>query len=89
MVEPTWAKCNSNKSLFSFLDKTGLKPSHPSYVGAWWLGMVILGTLSLGLTVPMAMFPKHLRHYYVNRRQQRQNDMEAPAENGLGSHLKG
>ncbi|KAH8035886.1 hypothetical protein HPB51_010638 [Rhipicephalus microplus] len=38
----------------------GLSPSSTVWVGAWWIGFVITGTLSLILCVPIFGFPKRL-----------------------------
>ncbi|CAG2112892.1 unnamed protein product, partial [Medioppia subpectinata] len=33
----------------------------PRYVGAWWIGFLIIGTLLLVFTFPIALFPKRMR----------------------------
>nr|CAB3266360.1 solute carrier organic anion transporter family member 4A1-like [Phallusia mammillata] len=39
---------------------SGLNDTHPSWVGAWWLGFLISGALLITLAVPMLMFPRDL-----------------------------
>ena len=39
---------------------TTLTDTDPAYVGAWWLGFVIIGFLTLLLSVPILMFPREL-----------------------------
>jgi Organic Anion Transporter Polypeptide (OATP) family len=36
-------------------------PSDPRWVGAWWLGLVLVGTLLMIASGAMAMFPRRLR----------------------------
>jgi hypothetical protein len=37
-----------------------INQSDPRYVGAWWIGFLILGTLLLIFTFPIALFPKRM-----------------------------
>jgi Organic Anion Transporter Polypeptide (OATP) family len=36
-------------------------PNDPRWVGAWWLGLVLVGTLLMLASAAMAMFPRRLR----------------------------
>ncbi|CAG2168882.1 unnamed protein product, partial [Oppiella nova] len=38
-----------------------INQTDPRYVGAWWIGFLIIGTLLLIFTFPMALFPKRMR----------------------------
>ena len=39
-----------------------LKPSHPNWIGAWWLPFLLFGFISLILAVVIFTFPKKLNH---------------------------
>jgi hypothetical protein len=47
---------------FRFLlsPETDLTPEDHNWVGAWWLGFVICGTLTLTFAFPLLLFPKML-----------------------------
>lgn len=38
-----------------------MDPSHPSWVGAWWVGFLLLGFLTLLCAPPFFAFPKTLK----------------------------
>ena len=42
------------------LTPTTLTDTDPAYVGAWWLGFVIIGILVILISVPILMFPREL-----------------------------
>ena len=41
-------------------DAPDISPDDPNWLGAWWMGFLIYGILTLILAVPMFMFPKRL-----------------------------
>src|SRR6218665_371688 len=43
-----------------FCCRIGLSPEDPRWVGAWWIGFLISGTLALLLALPLSGFPKSL-----------------------------
>ncbi|XP_013387870.1 solute carrier organic anion transporter family member 5A1-like [Lingula anatina] len=43
-----------------FLEGFSLPRSHPQFIGAWWLGFVIIAGLSLLSAPSMALFPRHM-----------------------------
>ena len=45
-------------------------PEDPRFIGAWWLGLVILGFISMFIAVPMMCFPRTLKP----RRNVQEND---------------
>jgi len=53
-------KFEAKLSLFNESDDVGITQSDPRYVGAWWIGFLILGTLLLIFTFPIALFPKRM-----------------------------
>ena len=63
----------------SILTDSELSPEDPAYVGAWWLGFIIIGALVLLSSVPMFFFPKHLPQYYVEKRKR---EMKLKGETG-------
>ncbi|XP_014677551.1 PREDICTED: solute carrier organic anion transporter family member 3A1-like isoform X1 [Priapulus caudatus] len=46
--------------IYVTLSDTNLTPSDPAWIGAWWLGFLLIAVLQWIITVPMAMFPKYL-----------------------------
>ncbi|XP_076337292.1 solute carrier organic anion transporter family member 74D-like isoform X2 [Tachypleus tridentatus] len=40
-------------------------PEDPRWIGAWWLGFVVLGCTSGVLSLPLLLFPRHLKHKEV------------------------
>ena len=40
---------------------TDLKPSDPMWLGAWWLGMLILQVFTIIFSIPLFFFPKRLK----------------------------
>jgi len=45
---------------FPFENGYGLTPSHPEWIGAWWLGVFMLGTVIMFNSIFMMSFPKKL-----------------------------
>ncbi|KAL3879002.1 hypothetical protein ACJMK2_031324 [Sinanodonta woodiana] len=48
-------------NIFVTLEDTDIRPDDPRFIGAWWLGFVILGLASILVAIPMACFPKNLK----------------------------
>ncbi|KAK8787516.1 hypothetical protein V5799_022716 [Amblyomma americanum] len=46
----------------------GIKRTHPNWIGAWWLGFVIWGGAMALMSLPMSLFPKHIRRSSVYTR---------------------
>jgi hypothetical protein len=44
-----------------YLTDVDMNPQDPRWIGAWWLGFVIFGIVSLFLALPLALFPKQLK----------------------------
>ncbi|KAH8021918.1 hypothetical protein HPB51_018767 [Rhipicephalus microplus] len=42
-------------------EKPGINRKHPNWIGAWWLGFVIWGGAMAVMSLPMSLFPKHIR----------------------------
>lgn len=38
-----------------------ITPKHPKWIGAWWLGFILWGISLLIISLPMSLFPKHIR----------------------------
>ncbi|CAD5115958.1 DgyrCDS4888 [Dimorphilus gyrociliatus] len=48
-------------SLYVDLGPTNLKPSDPEWIGAYWLGSLVLQSFMLLAALPLLLFPRHLR----------------------------
>lgn len=46
-------------------EKPGISRKHPNWLGAWWLGFVIWGGAMALMSLPMSLFPKHIRRSCV------------------------
>ena len=44
-----------------FSETTDLRPDNPNWLGAWWLGVLIVGASLIIVAIPMATFPRELR----------------------------
>lgn len=44
--------------MLNFSDDPGFKTKDPRWVGAWWLGFIVLGVLIFIFSLPMILFPK-------------------------------
>ncbi|PIK57270.1 putative solute carrier organic anion transporter family member 4A1, partial [Apostichopus japonicus] len=47
--------------LFFSLCSLEIDPSSPIWIGNWWIGFIIVGTLSLLISIPLAGFPKYIK----------------------------
>ena len=54
--------------------ETNLTETDPGWVGAWWIGYVFVGILTLLLAIPFLMFPRYLPDSYLIR-QERAKEM--------------
>ncbi|CAG5124476.1 unnamed protein product, partial [Candidula unifasciata] len=48
-------------SIYVTLEVTSMSPRDPRWIGAWWIGFLLFGTLGLIIAVPLLFFPKHMR----------------------------
>ena len=46
---------------------SALDSGEPGYIGAWWLGFLIIAILVLLSAMPMYYFPKHFAEYYTQK----------------------
>lgn len=51
-------------------------PSDPRFVGAWWLGFIILGTALLLASIPTFFFPKYMEGYFLENHKSTDNELE-------------
>ena len=54
---------------FFIISEPLLSPYHPSFIGCWWLGSVVIGILLCAIALPMFCFPKHFPSYYIYHKQ--------------------
>ncbi|KAH8021919.1 hypothetical protein HPB51_018768 [Rhipicephalus microplus] len=38
-----------------------ITPKHPKWIGAWWLGFILWGISLFIISLPMSLFPKHIK----------------------------
>lgn len=38
-----------------------MDPRDPRWIGAWWLGFVVVGAVSILLSIPLPFFPRRLK----------------------------
>ncbi|XP_046573016.1 solute carrier organic anion transporter family member 5A1-like [Haliotis rubra] len=43
------------------LSESKLDSLHPQWIGAWWIGYLIIGCAALFLAVPLGCFPRHMK----------------------------
>ena len=65
-----------------------MDPRDPRFIGAWWLGFVIIGILMLLFSIPMCFFEKHYKIYNVNK-SKRQKKTSKLIGSGFKNNLKG
>ena len=53
---------------------TYLTPTDPTWVGAWWIGYIVIGVLLLIIAIPFLMFPRYLPDSYLVQ-QERAKEM--------------
>ncbi|KAL3856589.1 hypothetical protein ACJMK2_011324 [Sinanodonta woodiana] len=48
-------------NIYVTLEDTGMSPTHPEWIGAWWLGFMVFGVLSLLAAIPLLFFPRRMK----------------------------
>ncbi|XP_067667878.1 solute carrier organic anion transporter family member 2B1-like [Haliotis asinina] len=43
------------------LQETAMTPTHPKWIGAWWIGFLLFGCLGVIIGLPLMLFPKRLQ----------------------------
>ena len=43
------------------ISEVSISPLHPAWIGAWWLGFVVFGILSIILAFPLVFFPRRMK----------------------------
>ncbi|XP_054713046.1 solute carrier organic anion transporter family member 74D-like [Uloborus diversus] len=64
------------------MDDPGFGPEDPRWIGAWWLGFLVQGTLLFIFTIPLLLFPKKL----PGKKHVKETNLE---QQSLKSHLLG
>ncbi|KAL1419710.1 hypothetical protein MTO96_024979 [Rhipicephalus appendiculatus] len=58
----TYTDDNAKKTDSIIYFKTpSITPKHPKWIGAWWLGFILWGISLFIISLPMSLFPKHIR----------------------------
>ncbi|XP_056013637.1 solute carrier organic anion transporter family member 2B1-like isoform X2 [Ostrea edulis] len=47
--------------MYVTLEDVDMNPRDPRWIGAWWLGFVVFGTISIFLASPLALFPRQMK----------------------------
>lgn len=58
-----------------------LKPSHPNWIGAWWIPYLIFGIVSFFLALVIAIFPRKLSHKHESNNSKDLKQLH-PLKNG-------
>ncbi|XP_033726803.1 solute carrier organic anion transporter family member 2A1-like [Pecten maximus] len=53
--------------IYVTLEDVPISPYHPRWVGAWWLGFLLFGSLSILVGLPLVCFPRRLRPRSVSK----------------------
>ncbi|KAK3732075.1 hypothetical protein RRG08_026460 [Elysia crispata] len=53
--------------IYVTLEATDLDPKHPRWVGAWWLGYLTLGLITVAMSLPLQLFPRRLPSHRNNK----------------------
>ncbi|XP_014670571.1 PREDICTED: solute carrier organic anion transporter family member 2A1-like [Priapulus caudatus] len=69
------------------LSDTDLTPKDPQWIGAWWLGLLILSGVTFACALPFALFPNHLRSNATAR--DKSNEAVEHIDCDLQEHEKG
>ncbi|KAK3576478.1 hypothetical protein CHS0354_028527 [Potamilus streckersoni] len=48
-------------NIYVTLEETLMTPTHPEWIGAWWLGFMVFGVLSLIAAIPLLFFPRRMK----------------------------
>lgn len=52
-------------ALLYVLPATSLTPQDPRWLGAWWLGFIVFGGVSVVPAVPLFFFPKRIKGRHI------------------------
>ncbi|XP_033100136.1 solute carrier organic anion transporter family member 4A1-like [Anneissia japonica] len=69
----------------------GITPDSPTWVGAWWIGFLITGTISLSIAIPFLGFPRNLKGHkkiVAERKSQSHGGVEFKTRAGFGNSFK-
>jgi MFS family permease len=61
--------------LYTSVDVVRLDRTDPRYIGAWWLGFIILAVIIMLLSFPLYLFPKEIKGHKVNREEEEELHM--------------
>ena len=64
------------------LSETDITPRDPRWIGAWWLGFLIFGVISIFPALPLFCFPQRYK-------PKDKDDMPKTRTLTLGQHVKG
>jgi len=65
-----------------YLSETDITPRDPRWIGAWWLGFLIFGIISILLALHLFCFPKHYK-------KKEKEDKSTTRKITLIEHIKG
>ncbi|XP_059154803.1 solute carrier organic anion transporter family member 2A1-like [Physella acuta] len=72
--------------MYVTLKDTQLTPTHPRWIGAWWLGYLTFGCLALMVSVPLFCFPRKLPQK-VSKKQKKESHEGDSQGNNMGTEL--
>ncbi|XP_012937036.1 solute carrier organic anion transporter family member 2A1, partial [Aplysia californica] len=74
--------------IYVTLEETSIHPKHPRWIGAWWLGYIVFGSMALVIAMPLFFFPRTLNRAPTRNNRQPDNAMDSKPEEKTKQHLK-
>ncbi|KAL4239814.1 hypothetical protein ACF0H5_000617 [Mactra antiquata] len=50
-------------NIYVTLEDTDLEPTDTRYIGAWWLGFIVISALCILITIPLFKFPRRMKSF--------------------------
>ncbi|CAI5455795.1 unnamed protein product [Caenorhabditis angaria] len=83
-----------NKLYYTLSTPTGLTPADPTWIGAWWIGFILIGSITLFPSIFMIFFPQgekgsasHVQLFDVHKEQEKNNKKQEKTMKERGSEF--
>lgn len=57
----SYSKFKLRNNIIILPPEVSIGPRHPEWIGAWWLGFLVFGTLALFIGLPLLLFPRRMK----------------------------